>query len=154
MTIHMMRRPSLCGLLATAFLVGCGAAERGSAGLTVPDLGPAQAALVASLDAWKADLRGSGVVIGSKPAIGVVDSARADRPLLDYEVVGPLMVQEKIRPFSVRLVLGSPRETVTARYLVMGRDPLWVYRQEDFDLMIHWEHKMAPGEGREGTDGR
>jgi hypothetical protein len=151
MKINAMRRPPLRGLLATAFLVGCGAAEHGSDALTVPDIGPARAALVASLDAWKADTRGSGVVIGSRPAIGVVDSARADRPLIDYEVVGPLMVQEKVRPFSVRLVLGSPRETVTARYLVMGRDPLWVYRQEDFDLMIHWEHKMPPAEA---TDGR
>ncbi len=69
---------------------------------------------------------------------------RTERRLLDYEVAGPLMVVGKSRPFAVRLVLDAPRETIAARYIVMGRDPLWVFRQEDFDRMLHWEHKMDP----------
>lgn len=48
----------------------------------------------------------------------------------------------KARPFAVRLVLDKPSETVATRYLVMGQDPLWVFRQEDFERMLHWEHKM------------
>ena len=107
-----------------------------------PGVGPAKAALVASLDAWKAGRRASGVTVGSNPAIGIVDSGRSDRPLLDYEVVGPLMVVGKTRPFAVRLVLGGPEETVSTRYVVTGQDPLWVFRQEDFERMLHWEHRM------------
>jgi hypothetical protein len=62
--------------------------------------------------------------------------------LLSYEIVGPLMTIGKARPFAVRLDLGAPPETVSARYLVIGQDPLWVFRQEDFERMLHWEHKM------------
>lgn len=140
------------------FAAGCGCAQRGPADFSAPDLESSKTALVASLDAWKGDRRSSGVLIGSKPSIGVVDSARLDRPLLEYEVVGPLMTLGKARPFAVRLVLGKPRETVATRYLVIGRDPLWVFRQADFERMLHWEHKMdgeaAPASAGPSADGR
>ncbi len=134
------------GWLVAAFLViGCEDPKRDVANLGPPDLESARAALVKSLDAWKSDQRATGVMIGSKPSVGVVDAMRTERPLLSYEVVGPLMVVEKGRPFAVRLNLDAPRETVAARYVVIGQDPLWVFRQEDLDRMLHWEHKMDPG---------
>lgn len=152
-TVSLMLR-----LGVAAFLVGCGEAQPAPTELEVPDLGSARSALVSSLERWKAGRRDSGVLIGSTPSIGIVDAARADRPLLGYEVVGPLKAVGKARPFSVRLSLGEPSESVEARYLVLGRDPLWVYRQEDFERMLHWEHKMdvetaetppgSPGGGR------
>ena len=133
------------GSLVAAFMaIGCGHSKRESVELGPPDLKSSRSALVASLDAWKADQRSSGVIIGSAPSIGIVDAMRTERRLLDYEVVGPLMVVEKGRPFAVRLILDAPRETVAARYIVLGRDPLWVFRQEDFERMLHWEHKMDP----------
>jgi hypothetical protein len=141
MTRNRTARSLLWSSIAT-FAAGCGDGRRGPADLAAPDLESSKAALVASLDAWKAERRASGVLIGSKPSIGVVDSARADRPLLGYELVGPLMTIGKARPFAVRLILGEPRETVATRYLVLGQDPLWVFRQEDFERMLHWEHKM------------
>ncbi len=142
---------SLLWLTIASFAAGCVDAPRGPADFDAPDLESSKAALVASLDAWKADRRASGVLIGSKPSIGVVDSARADRPLLEYEVVGPLMTIGKARPYAVRLVLGEPRETVTTRYLVIGQDPLWVFRLEDFERMLHWEHKMDEPDKTDGT---
>jgi hypothetical protein len=133
------------------FAVGCGDAQRGPADLDAPGLESSKAALVASLEAWKANHRASGVLIGSNPSIGVVDSARADRPLLEYEIVGPLMTIGKARPYAVRLVLGEPRETVATRYLVIGLDPLWVFRLEDFERMLHWEHKMDEPDKADGA---
>jgi len=132
--------------LMTAILIaGCEATPAGAPQLPVPDVGPARLALVATLDAWKSGRRIAGS-IGSKPQIGIVDSLRAERPLIGYEVLGVLSVVDKARPFAVRLDLDEPRESVTVRYLVMGQDPLWVFRQEDFDMMLHWEHKMPPPE--------
>ncbi len=150
MTLVRLSHSLLRWLAIASFAAGCGDAPRGPAEFVAPGLESSKAALVASLDAWKADRRTSGVMIGSKPSIGVVDSTRTDRPLLDYEVVGPLMVVEKARPFAVRLVLGGPREAVETRYLVMGQDPLWVFRQEDFERLLHWEHKMG-GEATTAT---
>src|SRR4051794_4389044 len=111
MTPCRIVRSPLRWLAIASFAAGCGEAQRGPAEFVAPGVESSKAALVASLDAWKADHRASGIVIGSKPAIGVVDAARADRPLLEYEVIAPLMVVEKARPFAVRLVLGEPRET-------------------------------------------
>jgi hypothetical protein len=28
--------------------------------------------------------------------------------------------------------------------VVIGIDPLWVFRHEDYDLLLHWEHPMEP----------
>lgn len=106
----------------------------------------ADRALVATLVAWKSGRRDTGEFLGSKPAVGVVDTLRRLRPLRDYEVVGPLAAVDNVRPFAVRLVLGEPSETVTTRYLMVGQDPIWVFRQEDYDLIFHWEHKITDQE--------
>ena len=60
--------------------------------------------------------------------------------------VGPLGAVDNVRPFAVRLLLDTPAETITTRYLVVGQDPLWVFRQEDYELILHWEHKMTDEE--------
>ncbi len=91
---------------------------------TPPPVAAANDALVATLRAWKSGRRDTDQFLGSKPAVGVVDSLRRLRPLLDYEVVGPLGAVDNVRPFAVRLVLDAPAETITTRYLVVGQDPL------------------------------
>ena len=123
---------------------GCEGAANGPADFAPPDVVASRAALVVALDAWQAGGRRSGVIVGAKPAVGIVDSARVDRPLIGYEIVGPLMPVGKARPFAVNLVLDAPREAVATSYLILGLDPLWVYRRDDFDRMLHWEHGMDP----------
>lgn len=151
----MLRRSDLnrlgpiFGLVWAIFSTGCDSTPPGTPALPAPDVGPARAAMVATLDAWKSGRRNGGM-IGSKPQIGIVDSLRAERALIDYEVLGALSVVDKARPFAVRLELDGPRESVTTRYLVLGQDPLWVFRQEDLDLMLHWEHKMPAAEPVKG----
>ena len=144
MTKNRSRRLVFGWLVVASLATGCGSSKHDALELSPPDLEASKAALVASLDAWRANQRASGVTIGSAPAIGIVDAMRAERTLLEYEVVGPLMIVDKGRPFAVRLTLDGPRETITARYVVIGRDPLWVFRQEDLDRVLHWEHKMDP----------
>ena len=80
-----------------------------------PTVEAANAALVATLRAWKAGRRDTGTFLGSKPAVGVIDSLRRLRPLIDYEVIGPLGAMDNVRPFAVRLVLDA-RETIATRY--------------------------------------
>lgn len=142
---------SLPRLALVILAAGCRNAASEIDDLPLPDMNTSQAALTTSLDEWKAGRRMTGVQVGSNPKVGVVDSARADRPLIQYEIKGPLMTVGKARPFAVRLILGEPREAVEARYVVVGQDPLWVFRQEDFDRMLHWEHKMDDGDHAEPT---
>ena len=48
--------------------------------------------------------------------------------------------------FTVKLECENPTGRRTARYVVVGIDPLWVFRQEDFDKMAHWEMDMTHDE--------
>jgi hypothetical protein len=62
------------------------------------------------------------------------------------------------RVFTVRLKLDDPAKArglggdgpppstleVKVRYVVFGLDPVWVVRQEDFDMLAHWDHPMKP----------
>ena len=146
MTRFARKRLGLVSWLVPLILsAGCGGAPAGTPLLQAPGIAPARTALVATLDAWKSGRREGGT-IGSNPSIGIVDSLRAERLLIDYEILGALSVVDKARPFAVRLVLESPRGTLTCRYVVLGQDPLWVFRQDDLDMMLHWEHKESAGD--------
>ena len=137
----------LC-VASAIFTSGCaGEVSRPAHSLSVE---AAKDALVLSLRAWKSGQRETGEFLSSKPSVGVVDTLRRLRPLIDYEVIGSLGSMENVRPFAVRLVLDAPSETITTRYLVVGQDPIWVFRQEDYELILHWEHKM-PAEADRAT---
>jgi hypothetical protein len=49
---------------------------------------------------------------------------------------------ETCRCFKVRLELAEPDDSILATYYVFGQDPMWVYRAEDFDMIMHWEMNM------------
>jgi hypothetical protein len=51
--------------------------------------------------------------------------------------------------FTVKLTLEDPATELKARYVVVGIDPVWVFRQEDYDMLSHWDHPMkGAGEGK------
>lgn len=114
--------------------------------LAPPEIAVARQVLQESLQKWQQGQRQSGVTSETRPQIGIVDSTRGDRTLKNFTIVGPLALLGKARPFAVRLELENPAETVTVRYYVLGNDPLWIYRDEDFERTMHWEHKMSGDE--------
>jgi hypothetical protein len=77
----------------------------------------------------------------SKPSPSVVFVDQQRRPgqrLRAFAVLGETE-SESGRRFLVRLSLEEPAESVLAAYYVFGQDPIWVYRSEDFDMIMHWE---------------
>ena len=44
----------------------------------------------------------------------------------------------------MKLKLSNPTAEKRERYVIVGIDPLWIFRQEDYDLLLHWEHQMPP----------
>lgn len=124
---------------------GCAARSRPATEPLVPTTEQARGALVVALDAWKAD-RPVGLLEGSNPGVGVVDTERQPgRPLIGYEILGPL-ANDGARCFAVRQEVSGGDGPVVVRYLVMGDDPLWVFRLEDYERIAHWEHKMGDEE--------
>lgn len=119
-----------------------------------PPPGPAREALVAVLEAWhKGTSPDAGV--GEAGDVHVVDKQRKPgQRLVGYEILGEVNV-EKGRGFAVRLSLQDPEESSVVRFLVIGERPLWVWRQEDFEMISHWMHPMDdvqdPGKDRPAT---
>jgi hypothetical protein len=125
----------VCCLVVTAGIAGCG---RGTdAERYVPPEPVAREALDAALAAWK-DGQGPGVLPEHSPKVHVVDSMRrAGQRLVAYENLGEVASDGR-RGFLVGLNLENPSETRKVRFCVIGIDPLWVFREEELDMISHW----------------
>ena len=137
----------VCLTMLAALLTGCG----DSSARYVPSVTQAEAAVKASLDDWKKGLP-AGPVAGTKPAVHMVDSQRRELPVLsDYQILGEVPGNAP-RCLAVRLHWANPEKEERARYVVVGIDPLWVFRQEDYDLLSHWEHPMEEPVGKKSEE--
>ncbi len=93
----------------------------------------------------------TGRLESASPGVQVIDAHRVPGQVLrDYEILAET-VSPRARTFSLRLNLSSPDERPIVRFLVVGIDPVLVFREEDHDLMMHWEHKMDPESNAENA---
>jgi hypothetical protein len=117
--------------LVGGLLLVAGCSPGGKVEDFTPPADNARQALVAALDHWKAGNK-PGTLPGTAPAVEVLDSKwKAGQKLTAYEILGEDPAGAGPRTFKVRLTpaQGAP---VEVRYMVVGIDPLWVYRDEDF----------------------
>ena len=76
------------------------------------------------------------------PSVEFVDShRRPQQRLLAFQILGQSDV-ENARQFTVRLNLEGEESPQLVKYNILGRDPLWVFRLEDYEMIAHWEHDM------------
>jgi hypothetical protein len=113
----------------------------------VPASQQAQTALKTALDAWR-NGQPPGLIEGDPPAIQVVDSGRRPgQKLLGFEVLGPAAGNSP-SCYGVRLKLQQPAEVLVARFVVLGIDPIYVFRYEDYVMMEHWCDMPPESAGR------
>jgi hypothetical protein len=114
-------------LAAAGFLctVGAGCSNK-SYDKYVPSQDKAREALEVTLNAWR-DGKKPGGVDGAPVQVQAVDSHwQQGEKITGYEIQGP-------RVFSVQLTMQRPPgKQVTVRYFVVGKEPLWVYREDDY----------------------
>jgi hypothetical protein len=123
-----------------ALLMGCG--RQDPYARYIPDEHAAESALKAALEAWKDGAAVGPVPATVKPQVIVVDSWREPkRKLQSYQILGEVPGNTP-RCYAVRLNLTNPVAEDRVRFVVLGIDPLWVYRYEDFELVAHWDHRM------------
>ncbi|HKB35021.1 MAG TPA: hypothetical protein VKD72_01120 [Gemmataceae bacterium] len=120
-------------------LAGCGGSgpER-----FIPAEDKARPALEAALTAWQRGEPHGPVAGSSSPVIQFADSHHKPGQRLRSFAVLSLAPGDGPRVFSVKLTLENPAEEVRARYVVVGLDPLWVIRHEDWEMIAHWDHPM------------
>lgn len=133
-----MSRVACCFLL----VAGLGCSQRSQrAEDFVPSQDQAHTALDAALKAWSNAAPGMSVP-GSQPTIEMADELRLQgRTLLEYEILGAAP-GDAPRCFAVRLKLGNPAQELRDRYVVLGIDPIWVWRYDDYVMLTHWDHRM------------
>ena len=119
-------------------LTGC--SESSDPGRYIPSPDQATRALETALTAWQGGFTGSTVPGATNPVVEFVDTHRpAGRKLQAFTVVGQTP-GEGPRVFNTKLTIDGVAGEQKVRYVVYGRDPVWVMRQEDYDMLNHWSH--------------
>src|SRR5688572_26427826 len=129
----------LTAVAAMVCLVGCGRSN--SAASFVPGEDVARQALTDAMTAWKND-GSTSLSQDGETMVEVVDKhRRPGQSLVAFEILGEVSGIGG-RSFEVKLELANPSQTEHVRYIVVGINPLWVFRQEDYELLSHWDHPM------------
>ncbi|HVL13189.1 MAG TPA: hypothetical protein VM529_11535 [Gemmata sp.] len=138
----MSRGRAPLAAVVLALLGGAGCSSRGQRNEDfVPREEVARAGLDAYLAAW---VRGetAQAVAGTNPPVMATDDLRAGgRRLKSYSILGQVPADAPLC-FAVQLSLGDPPAESRERYVVVGIDPVWVWRYDDYLMITHWSHPM------------
>jgi hypothetical protein len=139
--IFVSRRPQTSArwivlMLPLAFAVGGGCGNRTPN--QVPSSGDGRQALEAALTAWQ-NGHPVGRIDNASPPVQAVDSGWGKgQKLTSYEILDEVSRTDGRRCFKVRLYLQKPSDTQEVHYLVVGKSPLWVFREEDYNSFSNW----------------
>ena len=127
---------------------GCGRGGEAPAPAFVPSWAEARQALELSLSAWR-DAPSPTPASSDTRGVQTVDKQRTpEKRCCPIQILGQLEI-ENTRQFTVRLNLEGEESPQLVKYNVLGRDPVWVFRLDDYELLSHWQHDMslpaAPG---------
>jgi hypothetical protein len=122
---------------------GCGG---GSAPIASTEV--ARKALQASLEAWK-DGKPASSLAAETPRIEPVDFEwKARKTLLNYEI-GEVVSGQGTQTFAATLTIKGEPAARRVRYMVLGLDPVLVFRDEDFDRFMNMDNApSSPKRGR------
>ena len=131
------------GALALAALLTASSGCESDTARYAPTMDVARKSLEAALTAWR-EGRPIGALEGDTPPVRVVDSSwRSGEKIETFQVLGEGDADGR-KEFTVRLTMKEPRGAKEARYVVHGRDPIWVYRGEDFARAMDMDHQPEP----------
>ena len=83
--------------------------------------------------------------IDAKPPVQVADSAwQAGQQVESFEIGEEKDEGDGTKQFVVTMKMKKPPGDQTVRYYVHGRDPVWVYREEDYKRMINMDNNPEP----------
>jgi hypothetical protein len=128
--------PRLLAVLPTACLfAGCGASQA----RYTPTSDEARKSLEASLTAWR-DGQAYGSVTATPP-IQVADSTwQGGGQIESFEIGDEQTDADGTKRFPVKLKMKKPPGDQSLHYVVRGRDPVWVFREEDYKRMNNMDN--------------
>lgn len=91
----------------------------------------AREALEAALTAW-VEGKKPGLIEGTPIPVQAIDSQwRSGKKLVSFQILAQ-EPSEGAPTFSVQLSISGKAQPVVVHYYVVGKDPLWVYSEDDF----------------------
>jgi hypothetical protein len=120
--------------LLVSLLTGCGA----SSARFKPTSDEARSSLEAALTAWR-DGKPYGSVVATPP-IQVGDSAWQAGDQVESFEIGEELDDDGTKQFVVAFKMKKPPGDQSVRYYVHGRDPVWIYREEDYKRMLNMDN--------------
>ncbi len=123
----------------------------------VPDATTARSALEKSLTAWR-DGQPCGPIAGT-PSIQVADSRwQNGESISAFEITAEKTLDEGTQEFTVQLTPKkagkSQPKPEEVRYIIHGRDPVWVYSETDYKRMVNMGNGAAPAPKSSRRGGR
>jgi hypothetical protein len=107
----------------------------------MPGWEEARSSMVTVLSAWR-DAPSPLPASFDTPSVMFIDKRRRpNQRLAAFEILGQTDV-ENARQFTVRLELEGEESPQLVKYNIVGREPVWVFRLEDYEMFSHWEHDM------------
>jgi hypothetical protein len=144
------------GSFALLICASCSPAERPDPERYLPDQLDARRAIQSALEAWRKSPKLQRTTPEIQPVMFVDQSRKPDQGLREFEILGESPGVDGCRRFQVKLVLDGPSESILASYYVFGQGPIWVYRAEDFEMMMHMDPMVKaepPAAGAEAKPG-
>ncbi|MBI3865553.1 MAG: hypothetical protein HY290_27080 [Planctomycetia bacterium] len=122
----------LCLLAAGSLLGGCGGGTSTVESFHPEDVS-AKDALHKALTAWQNGQEKPGTVPGSKPEIRVADGRWLNGAKLKSFEIGEPLDKDGAVQFPVKLTLEGASAPEEETYVVVGKDPLWVWTKAEYD---------------------
>jgi hypothetical protein len=125
----------VAALPLVSLITGCGASHA----RFTPTAVEARTSLEAALTAWR-DGKPFGP-IEATPSVQVADSAwQAGQQVESFEIGEEKDEGDGTKQFAVAIKMKKPPGDKSVRYFVHGRDPVWVYREEDYQRMLNMDN--------------
>jgi hypothetical protein len=122
-----------------SLLTGCGSSQA----RYTPTSGEARSSLEAALTAWR-DGKPYGPV-EAKPPVHVADQDWQGGQMIEsYQIGDEEDGGDGTKQFAVTLKMKKAPGDKAVRYVVHGRDPVWVYREEDYKRMLNMDNNPVP----------
>jgi hypothetical protein len=132
---NMLRTLKLGLPLLILIVTGCGGGSS-SVSSFHPTGTSAKTALTKALDAWKSGQEKPGKIENSKPVIEAQDSVwGTGRKLKDFQIGDEQKTADGPTRFKVQLTFDGDPANEDAEYVVFGKDPLYVFRDKDYQKM-------------------
>lgn len=128
MTFHDLVRTACLALLLIVHS-GC---DKSSPESFRPDEDVARAALVTALDAWKSGQPKPAPIKDRKPPINIVDKVWESKAKLKEYSIESVAETDTTKTFTVKLMLEKALAPQSVLYVVVGKSPVWVFREEDY----------------------